>query len=141
LLRANCLFIKQSKCFFGEPTVAYLGRIISKDGMAMDPSKVAAVEAWPQPRIARTLWGFLGLTGYYRKFIVGYGAVAEPLTVLLKGRLLHQLHKHHGPFKPRRRRWCLLHCSDYQASPSASTSTAMLWAPALARCCIRERAS
>jgi hypothetical protein len=50
----------------------------------MDPSKVDAVESWPIPRTLRALCGFLGLTGYYRKFIAGYGSVASPLTDLLK---------------------------------------------------------
>jgi hypothetical protein len=100
LLRANCLFLKHSKCFFSEPMVAYLGHIISKDGVAMDPSKVVVVEAWPQPRTARALRDFLGLTGYYRKFIAGYSAVVEPLTTILKGAASPGLPKRHWPFKP-----------------------------------------
>ncbi|WVZ94190.1 hypothetical protein U9M48_040114 [Paspalum notatum var. saurae] len=72
------------QCFFGKETVVYLGHIISSDGVAMDPDKVAAVEAWPRPRTIRALCGFLGLTGYYRKFIAGYGSVAHALTALLK---------------------------------------------------------
>jgi len=84
-LREHLLFVKRSKCFFGEESVGYLVHIISHAGVAMDPEKVAAVEAWPRPRTLRALRGFLGLTGYYRKFIAGYGAVAAPLTALLKG--------------------------------------------------------
>jgi hypothetical protein len=62
----------------------YLGHIISVEGIAMDPVKVKVVEEWPQPRKARALCGFLGLTEYYQKFIVGYGGVTKPLTALLK---------------------------------------------------------
>ncbi|XP_022680786.1 uncharacterized protein LOC111256682 [Setaria italica] len=85
-LQEHNLFAKQSKCFFGETLVAYLGHIISAAGVSMDSAKVAAVEAWPRPCSLRALRGFLGLTDYYRKFIAGYGAVVGPLTMLLKGK-------------------------------------------------------
>jgi hypothetical protein len=50
----------------------------------MDADKVAAVTAWPMPHSPRALWGFLGLTGYYQKFIRDFGSIASPLTRLLR---------------------------------------------------------
>jgi hypothetical protein len=89
VLSDNKLFLKRSKCFFGKENVSYLGHIISRDGVAMDPAKIEAVEAWPRPQSLQALRGFLGLTGYYRKFIAGYGEVAAPLTALLKKEAFH----------------------------------------------------
>jgi hypothetical protein len=83
-LRAHQLHLKRLKCSFGAPSVAYLGHVISEVGVAMDADKDAAVSAWPQPRSARGLRGFLGLAGYYRKFIRDFGLIAAPLTRLLR---------------------------------------------------------
>ncbi|WVZ90257.1 hypothetical protein U9M48_036572 [Paspalum notatum var. saurae] len=83
-LRRHQLFLKRSKCAFGAASVAYLGHVISAAGVAMDPAKVQAIREWPTPRSVRAVRGFLGLAGYYRKFVHTYGAVAAPLTALLK---------------------------------------------------------
>jgi hypothetical protein len=81
-LREHSLTVKRSKCSFGASTVAYLGHVISAEGVAMDADKVEAVRAWPTPRTVRRL---LELTGCYMKFIRGYGDIAAPLTVTQMG--------------------------------------------------------
>jgi len=83
-LRAQRLHLKRSKCSFGASSVAYLGHVISAGGVAMDADKVAAVVSWQTPRSARGLCGFLGLAGYYRKYIIDFGMIAALLTCLLR---------------------------------------------------------
>jgi hypothetical protein len=83
-LRAHRLHLKRSKCSFGTTSVAYLGHIISVEGVMMDADKVAAVAAWPTRQSPRALRGFLGLAGYYRKYIRDFDLIAAPLTCLLQ---------------------------------------------------------
>jgi hypothetical protein len=82
--RRHTLFVKRSKCAFGVASIAYLDHTITEARVAMDSAMVQAIHDWPVPRSARAVCGFLGLAGYYRKFIHNYGSIAAPLTVLLK---------------------------------------------------------
>ncbi|GKV48666.1 hypothetical protein SLEP1_g55467 [Rubroshorea leprosula] len=89
LLRDNELFARQSKCFFGCDRIDYLGHYIFEEGVSTDPKKILAVQQWPQLKTVKELRGFLGLTGYYRRFIRNYGSLSKPLTELLKKEGFH----------------------------------------------------
>lgn len=78
------MFVKESKCEFGQDKVEYLGHIISDRGVEADDRKIQAMRDWPRPKNVKSLRGFLGLTGYYRRFIKRYGILSKPLTQLLK---------------------------------------------------------
>ena len=84
-LRQANLQLKLSKCAFVQKEVRYLGHIVSVDGVKPDPKKIEVVSSYPTPRSAKELKQFLGLTNYYRKFILNYAHIAEPLYKMLRG--------------------------------------------------------
>jgi hypothetical protein len=90
ILKDNKLFIKKSKCSFAQQQLEYLGHVIGVQGVATDPSKIQAVKDWPTPTSVKQLRSFLGLAGYYRRFIRQYGVISRPLSDLLKKNILFQ---------------------------------------------------
>ena len=84
VLREHKLFANRKKCCFAGSKVEYLGHVLLGRGVEVDPEKIRAVKQWPIPTNVREVRGFLGLTGYYRRFVQHYGSMAAPLTQLLK---------------------------------------------------------
>jgi len=76
--------VKLSKCDFAKQKIAYLDHVISAEGVSTDDSKITTIHEWPRPNTLKELRGFLGITGYYRKFIKHYAVISQPLTALLK---------------------------------------------------------
>lgn len=84
LLREHCFYAKLSKCSFCCTTVEYLGHLVTNGVLKADPAKIEAMLAWPAPKNVKQLRGFLGLTGYYCRFVTHYALIAAPLIELLK---------------------------------------------------------
>jgi hypothetical protein len=83
-LRQRKLYAKFSKCEFWMEKVAFLGHVLSAEGIAVDPSKVESVTKWEQPLNVTDIRSFLGLAGYYQRFIENFSKIAKPMTELLK---------------------------------------------------------
>ncbi|KAJ9567128.1 hypothetical protein OSB04_003094 [Centaurea solstitialis] len=84
VLQTKKLYAKFSKCEFWLDQVSYLGHIISADGVKFDPTKIEAITKWPKPTTVSEVRGFLGLDGYYRRFVENFSKIAMPLTQLLR---------------------------------------------------------
>lgn len=82
VLLRNQFVLKLSKCFFSQRQVEYLGHVVSEHRVTPVASKVHDIQQWPIPRTTRALRSFLGLAGFYRKFIKGYASIAAPLVKL-----------------------------------------------------------
>jgi hypothetical protein len=78
-LREHGLGVNPSKCQFFRKEVKYLGHVVSAEGVATDPDKISAIVNWDTPTTAKELQSFMGLAGYYRRFVPGFSQIAAPL--------------------------------------------------------------
>ena len=92
LLREHKLYAKLSKYDFYKNKIHYLSHIISEEGISVDPEKIEAIMNWPTPRNVTDMRSFMGLAGYYKRFIEGFSKVAHAITSLQnKGTNLNRL--------------------------------------------------
>nr|GEV31228.1 putative reverse transcriptase domain-containing protein [Tanacetum cinerariifolium] len=113
LLRKEKLYAKFSKCDFWIKTVHFLGHLIDSQGLHVDPAKIEAVKNWASPTSPTKIRQFLGLAGYYHRFIKDFSKIAKSLTILTqedKKSLQHVLNK--KELNMRQRRWLEL-LADY----------------------------
>ena len=83
-LREKQLYDKLSKCHFWLDKVAFLGHVISAEGVSVDPYKIEVVVSWKPPKNVSEVRSFLGLAGYYKKFVEGFSSIVAPLTKLTR---------------------------------------------------------
>jgi hypothetical protein len=81
-LREEWLYAKLSKCEFWLERISFLGQVLSKEGISVDPKKVEDVVNWERPTNIHEIISFLGLAGYYQRFVKGFSKLSGPLTAL-----------------------------------------------------------
>nr|GEX22706.1 reverse transcriptase domain-containing protein [Tanacetum cinerariifolium] len=91
LLKKEQLYAKFSKCKFWIPKVQFLGHVIDSQGIHVDPAKIESIKDWASPKTAMQIRQFLGLAGYYRRFIEGFSKIARGLKVHEKNYTTHDL--------------------------------------------------
>nr|GFB26905.1 putative reverse transcriptase domain-containing protein [Tanacetum cinerariifolium] len=87
LLKKEEWYAKFSKCEFWIPKVQFLSHVIDSQGIYVDPAKIESVKYWASPKSPTKIRQFLGLAGYYRRFIEGFSKIAKPMTKLTKKRV------------------------------------------------------
>ncbi|GKA98098.1 putative reverse transcriptase domain-containing protein [Tanacetum coccineum] len=87
LLKKEELYAKFSKCEFWIPKVQFLGHVIDSEGIHVDPAKIESIKDWTSPRSPTEIRQFLGLAGYYRRFIEGFSKITKPMTKLIQNKV------------------------------------------------------
>ncbi|GJX85896.1 putative reverse transcriptase domain-containing protein, partial [Tanacetum coccineum] len=88
LLKKEKLYAKFSKCEFWIPKVQFLGHVIDSYGIHVDPAKIKSIKNWESPKSPTEIHQFLGLAGYYRRFIEGFSKIAKPMTKLTQKKVM-----------------------------------------------------
>jgi hypothetical protein len=109
------LYAKLSKCEFWLKQVAFLGHVVSKIGISMDPSKIQDVLSWNTPTNVGDIRSFLGLAGYYQRFIEGFSKITKHMTELLE--------------KDKKFKWTLAYEASFHELKKRLTTTPMLVMP------------
>ena len=81
-LQSYRLYAKFSKCEFWLNSVAFLGHVVSSEGIRVDPQKIEAIKSWPTPISPSDIQSFFSLVVYYRRFVEGFSSIASPMTCL-----------------------------------------------------------
>ena len=84
MLREYQLYANFSRCDFFKHKIQYLGHVITKEGISFDPEKIKAIEKWSVPKDVTHVQSFMGITGYYRRFIEGFSRITNTITLLQK---------------------------------------------------------
>ncbi|GJQ90888.1 putative reverse transcriptase domain-containing protein [Tanacetum coccineum] len=120
LLKKEELYAKFSKCEFWIPKVQFLGHVIDSEGIHVDPAKIKSIKDWTSPKSPMEICQFLGLVGYYRRFIKGFSKIAKPMTKLTQKKVKFEWgDKQEAAFQ-------LLKQKLYQREAKISSHTAML---------------
>ncbi len=93
-LKKYKLYLKATKCNLFLEKVAFLGHIVTSEGLSVDPSKVDTIKNWPLPRGVKDVQSFLGLANYYRRFVLRFSEIAAPLSRLTRKNIPFKWDKH-----------------------------------------------